>query len=82
MSRILATAHVAALDHLRKGRASTICNCGYGHGQSVREVIDMVKEVSNIDFEVREGPRRPGDPPKLVADNAKIRNLLDWRPQI
>ncbi|MGI9488397.1 MAG: UDP-glucose 4-epimerase GalE [Geminicoccaceae bacterium] len=77
----LAAAHVAALEHLRKGNASTICNCGYGHGQSVREVIDMVKKVSSVDFEVHEGPRRPGDPPKLVADNAKIRNLLDWRPR-
>ncbi len=77
----LAAAHVAALQHLRKGHASTICNCGYGHGQSVREVIDMVKEVSGVDFEVREGPRRPGDPPKLVADNAKVKDLLDWRPQ-
>ena len=77
----LAAAHVAALDHLRQGRPSTICNCGYGYGLSVRQVIDMVKEVSGADFEVREGPRRPGDPPKLVASNAKIRALLDWRPR-
>ncbi len=77
----LAAAHVAALEHLRSGHASTICNCGYGHGQSVREVIDMVKEVSGVDFEVREGARRPGDPPKLVADNTKIKDLLDWRPR-
>lgn len=77
----LATAHVAALEHLRQGNPSTICNCGYGHGQSVREVIDMVKGVSGVDFEVREGPRRLGDPPKLVADNAKIQDLLDWRPR-
>ncbi|MGI9501156.1 MAG: UDP-glucose 4-epimerase GalE [Geminicoccaceae bacterium] len=77
----LAIAHVAALDHLRKGNASTICNCGYGHGQSVREVVDMVKEVTGVDFAVREGPRRLGDPPVLVADNAKIRSVLGWQPK-
>ena len=77
----LAAAHVAALDHLRKGGASTVCNCGYGHGQSVRAVIDMVKEVSGVDFDIREGPRRPGDPSALVASNAKIRSLLGWRPR-
>ena len=76
----LARAHVAALDHLRAGRRSTVCNCGYGHGQSVREVIDMVKDVSGVDFTVVEGPRRPGDPPRLVASNAKIAGELGWRP--
>ena len=77
----LATAHVAALDHLRGGHPSTICNCGYGHGQSVREVIDMVKDVTGVDFPVKEGPRRLGDPPKLVAGIAKITSLLDWQPR-
>jgi len=77
----LAAAHVAALDYLRQGKPSTICNCGYGHGQSVREVIDMVKDVTGVDFEVKEGPRRPGDPPMLVAGNTKIRSLFDWKPR-
>ncbi len=77
----LANAHVAALQHLRHGNPSTVCNCGYGHGHSVREVIDMAKEVTGVDFEVQEGPRRPGDPPELVADNAKIRSLLGWQPR-
>lgn len=77
----LAAAHVAALDHLRQGHASTVCNCGYGHGHSVRAVIDMVKDVTGVDFEVREGPRRPGDPPKLVAANDKIKSLLGWEPR-
>jgi UDP-glucose 4-epimerase len=75
----LAAAHVAALKHLRSGEPSTVCNCGYGRGHSVREVIDMAKAVTGIDFEVNEGPRRPGDPPALVADNSKIRSLLDWQ---
>ena len=77
----LAAAHVAALDHLRGGGRSTICNCGYGHGLSVRAIIDMVKDVSGVDFEVRDGPRRPGDPARLIADSAKIRSLLDWQPR-
>lgn len=77
----LAAAHVAALEHLRAGRPSTICNCGYGHGQSVREVIDMVKDVSGVDFTVVEGPRREGDPPRLVASNIRIGKVLGWRPR-
>ncbi|MDH3659444.1 MAG: UDP-glucose 4-epimerase GalE [Alphaproteobacteria bacterium] len=77
----LAAAHVAALDHLRQGNPSTICNCGYGHGQSVREVIDMVREISGVDFDILDGPRRAGDPPRLVASNDKIRSLFGWRPR-
>jgi UDP-glucose 4-epimerase len=77
----LAAAHVAALQHLRRGNPSTLCNCGYGHGHSVREVIGMAKAVTGVDFKVREGPRRPGDPPELVADSAKIRSLFDWQPR-
>lgn len=77
----LAEAHVSALGYLQAGGPSTVLNCGYGHGQSVREVIDMVKHVSGADFAVEEGPRRPGDPPKLVADNARIRSVLRWKPR-
>lgn len=77
----LAAAHVAALGHLRLGHRSVVCNCGYGHGHSVREVIDMVKDVTGVDFKVGEGPRRPGDPPKLVAANARIKSLLGWQPR-
>ncbi|MEM9442022.1 MAG: UDP-glucose 4-epimerase GalE [Pseudomonadota bacterium] len=77
----LAAAHVAALQHLRHGHPSTVCNCGYGHGHSVREVINVAKEITGVDFEVREGPRRPGDPAELVADNTKIRSLFSWQPR-
>ena len=41
----------------------------------------MAKAVTGVDFEVREGPRRPGDPPELVADNSQIRALLNWQPR-
>jgi len=74
----LADAHVKSLDYLEAGGESTTLNCGYGHGQSVRQVLDMVKEVSGIDFPVEEGPRRPGDPACLVADNSKIKRVLQW----
>ncbi len=77
----LAQAHLDALSYLRQGGSSDVFNCGYGHGQSVREVIDMVKEVSGVDFDVKEGPRRAGDPPKLVAANDKIKSILGWQPR-
>jgi UDP-glucose 4-epimerase len=77
----LARAHVDALDYLRAGGASTICNCGYGHGLSVRQVVEAVRRVTGVTFPVKEGPRRPGDPPALIASNAKIRRVLGWMPR-
>ena len=77
----LAAAHLDAWRHLEDGGTTRILNCGYGHGFSVREVIECVKSVSNTDFAVDVRQRRPGDPPQLVADSAKIRRLLDWQPQ-
>jgi UDP-glucose 4-epimerase len=78
----LARAHSAALDHLRSGGANGTFNCGYGHGFSVLEVIDMVKKVSGKDFPVTLGPRRAGDPAGLVADNTRIRGALNWKPEL
>jgi UDP-glucose 4-epimerase len=77
----LATAHLLALDHLLANGESEIFNCGYGHGSSVREVVDMVQRVTGIAFPVVEGPRREGDPPALVADSRKIMEKLGWRPR-
>ena len=78
----LARAHVQALDYLQRGGASCVLNCGYGHGASVREVIEMVTRVSGRAFPVREAPRRPGDPAQLVAANARILSTLGWRPAL
>jgi UDP-glucose 4-epimerase len=78
----LARAHSAALDYLRGGGANGTFNCGYGHGFSVFEVIDMVKKVSGKDFPVEIAPRRAGDPAGLVADNKRIRSTLNWKPQL
>ncbi|MCA1453692.1 UDP-glucose 4-epimerase GalE [Bradyrhizobium sp. BRP22] len=76
----LVSAHVEALGYLRKGGASTLMNCGYGHGYSVRDVVDTVKRVSGLDFEVKMQPRRAGDPAAIVADVRNIRRILSWTP--
>ncbi len=78
----LARAHWDALAHLRGGGRSDVFNCGYTHGYSVIEVIDSVRAVAGVDFEVGDDVRRPGDPPALVADSAKLRDTLGWRPQL
>jgi len=77
----LAAAHLMALDHLRKGGESLICNCGYGRGVSVLEVVDAVKQGSGADFKVRISGRRPGDPVALVADTKRIKAVLGWTPK-
>lgn len=78
----LIAAHVDALDYLRDGGASAVFNCGYGHGYSVKQVIDTVKRVSGVDFAVEVAPRRAGDPPALVAAADRIRQTLNWQPQL
>jgi UDP-glucose 4-epimerase len=77
----LIDAHVLALDYLREGGSSTAMNCGYGHGASVREVIASVERVTGRPLPVKESPRRAGDPPWLVADARKIRQVLGWQPR-
>jgi UDP-glucose 4-epimerase len=77
----LVRAHSDALRYLRAGGASVTLNCGYGHGFSVREVVEMVKRVSGIDFKVEIAPRRPGDPAQIVAASDRARAMLGWRPQ-
>ncbi len=77
----LVDAHYLALKRLQRGGGSLVMNVGYGLGFSVRQVIDAVKEVSGVDFEVRSEPRRAGDAAEIVADNAKILTELNWEPQ-
>jgi UDP-glucose 4-epimerase len=78
----LAQAHVLALDYLaRAGERGTVMNCGYGHGFSVREVVEAVRRVTGIFIEAQEVERRPGDPAALVADSTRIRSLTGWEPR-
>ena len=76
----LAAAHLRALDHLREGGASLTLNCGYGHGYSVREVVEAVARAAGHRLNVVELPRRPGDIPKLIARSDRLRDVLGWRP--
>lgn len=78
----LADVHLEALRFLEAGHASTVFNCGYGHGYSVREIVDAVKRVSGTDFKVIETQRRQGDPPALVADNTAFIDSTGWSPRL
>jgi UDP-glucose 4-epimerase len=78
----LADAHLLAVDYLLDGGESQILNCGYGHGYSVREVLDSVQRVSGAPLNISEMPRRAGDPPYLVARADRIRQVLGWKPRL
>jgi UDP-glucose 4-epimerase len=75
----LANAHVTALEHLRHGGDSCVLNCGYGRGYSVREVVDTVKIVAGVDFQVQQGPRRGGDPASIIANSDRLMRM-GWKP--
>ncbi len=77
----LVAAHMGALAYLRGGGASLTCNCGYGRGLSVLEIIDVVKSVSGVDFPVRIAERRAGDPASLIAGADRVRDVLGWAPK-
>jgi UDP-glucose 4-epimerase len=78
----LATAHLNALDYLRARGASTVLNVGYGHGYSVRDVLQSVGRVAGDRLKIIEEPRRAGDPPALVARADRIRQELGWKPRL
>jgi UDP-glucose 4-epimerase len=77
----LAAAHCEALRQLRAGAPSFTLNCGYGHGFSVRQVIEAVKHVAGVDFKVETASRRPGDAAAIVADISRLRETLRWMPR-
>lgn len=77
----LASAHLRALDHLRGNGQSLTLNCGYGHGYSVREVLDAVAKISGQTLNIIEQPRRAGDPPELIARSERLKSLLGWQPR-
>src|SRR5258706_8762929 len=76
----LVAAHALALDHLEQGGASAVLNCGYGHGFSVREVIETVVKVTGQKIATRDAPPRAGDPAEMVADSSRLQSQLGWSP--
>lgn len=77
----LCSAHLAALEYLAKGGESDRFNLGNGAGFSVQEVLDAVQKVSGKTVKVIDGPRREGDPARLVADSKRARSILNWKPE-
>jgi UDP-glucose-4-epimerase GalE len=76
----LARAHISAMEKLLAGARTDLFNLGTTKGSSVREVIRVVEKVTGKKLDVPIGPRRPGDPPLLVAGSKKARNILNWVP--
>jgi UDP-glucose 4-epimerase len=77
----LASAHVSALDFLKRERRSEVFNLGYGSGYTVLEIVAAMKRVSGVNFKVEMVPRRPGDAEAIFADNSKLLAMLDWKPR-
>lgn len=77
----LAQAHVQGLEYLLERSCSNIFNLGNDKGFSVREIVETTKQVTGKKIKVVETNRRYGDPPILVADSNKARNILGWQPQ-
>jgi UDP-glucose 4-epimerase len=77
----LGQAHLLALQHLRKGGGSEFLNLGNGTGYSVLEVVEAARRVTGRDVPVVMGPRREGDPPRLVGDARRAREVLGWQPR-
>ncbi|MBI9080028.1 MAG: UDP-glucose 4-epimerase GalE [Pseudodesulfovibrio sp.] len=78
----LADAHVRALDYLGSGGDSGAFNLGNGNGFSVREIIDVAREITGKDIVVAEAARRPGDSPALVSSSIAARETLGWEPRL
>ena len=77
----LAEAHVLALEHLLRHGENVILNCGYGHGFSVWQVIDVVRKLVGRELAIHMSARRAGDAEILVSDSRKIRETLGWKPR-
>jgi UDP-glucose-4-epimerase GalE len=78
----LADAHLASLRRLEQGGASDSFNLGSGTGMSVKQVVEAVAQVAGRPVPHTVGPRRPGDPARLVASNTRARRELDWNPRL
>ena len=76
----LCSAHLLGLEHIVAGGESRAYNMGNGQGYSIKEVIDVAKQVTGSDFTVSLGARREGDPARLVADSSLLQKELGWKP--
>lgn len=77
----IAEAHMLALENLVSTKTSQVFNIGNSKGFSVKEIIQKAKEITKVDIPFKVLGRRKGDPAKLIADNKKITNLLNWNPK-
>lgn len=77
----LANAHIKALQYLLSERKSSVMNCGYGTGYSVKQVLDTLQEIVEKPLNIIQTDRRPGDPANLAADNTLLRSVTDWTPK-
>jgi UDP-glucose 4-epimerase len=77
----LGEAHLLALRHLRDGGDSEYLNLGNGTGYSVLEVIETARKVTGLEVPFENAPRREGDPPRLVGDARRAREVLGWKPK-
>lgn len=76
----LADAHVLGLEHILNGKPSDIFNLGTGNGNSVKEVLEAARTITGHKIPATIHARREGDPPRLVADSSKAKNILGWNP--
>jgi len=77
----LADAHARAIEHLLGGGQSRALNLGTGHGTTVKELLETLRHVVGRNFQIKYGPRREGDSPALVADNALAYQTIGWAPR-
>ncbi len=77
----IANGHLRALKYLEDKKGGHIFNLGSGYGFSVKEIIEVCRWVSGIDFQINEEEKRAGDPPSLVASSAKAKEELKWQPE-
>lgn len=77
----LASAHLSALEYLKKGMPSAAFNLGSGHGYSVKEIVRQIEKTTGRSVKVKICPRRTGDPAKLVAASTKAKKAFGWMPR-
>lgn len=77
----LASAHICAIEKLFANKQNHILNLGYGHGYSVKEIIETAEIVTNTEIPIKYCDRREGDPGVLIADNSKAKEILQWEPK-